>query len=286
MAARIEINDQRGGLNVHLPAGISARTPAWWLGGFSICFVRLQSAEVLQLDLNTTTFVKVITGELAKPRLTPFPSTGQVRSTEPDETRIVAADDSIVCIIQESKDVSDRITDMSELRVSGPHSDLLAWQTFDEKFHAVTDAIKGLEAHMVPGFHLLDAYDQEIAYVHFWTTGKGQDVSTHNHGQEPSALSPAFAEIHLVLRNGTGAGAMYKCASREATERQRTVIDRGEEHGPFFGFDKKTGKPLLRDNGAVEYPWHGWQGGTDNLPDEAYDLVVAFEISPEYTRVI
>ena len=145
---------------------------------------------------------------------------------------------------------------------------------------------KGLDAHMLPGFHLLDAESEEIAYVHCWTTGKGVDVTTHNHSHPPSPLAPAFAETHLVLRNGTGTGAMYQCDSPEATTRERLIVGEGEEHGPFFKFDADTGKPCLRANGAVEYPWHGWQGGEDDQPGQAYDLVAAFEISPTYTRVL
>ena len=175
---------------------------------------------------------------------------------------------------------------MSDLETAGPHSELLEWQTFDEKFGAFTGRFKNLEAHMVPGFHLLDAQGAEIAYVHFWTTGKGEDVSTHNHSNEPSDLAPAFAETHLVLRNGTGTGGMYECAAPDAEERNRTIITAGEEHGPFFRFDPDTGQPALRENGSVDYPWHGWQGGMDEEPGQSYDLVTAFEISPQYTQVL
>ena len=62
----------------------------------------------------------------------------------------------------------------------------------------------------MPGFHLLDGDGAEIAYVFFWTAGKGVDLSTHDHGHAPSALAPAFAEVHQVLHNGTGLGGMYR----------------------------------------------------------------------------
>ena len=79
---------------------------------------------------------------------------------------------------------------------------------------------------------------------------------------------------------------MYHCETRDAPaqERVRTVMQAGEEHGPFFRLDEATGKPLLRPNGAVDYPWHGWQGGTDDQPGQAYDLVAAFEIYPEFVK--
>ena len=42
---------------------------------------------------------------------------------------------------------------------------------------------------------------------------------------------------------------------------------------------------MLRENGAVMYGWHGWQGGTDGLPDHAYDFVAAFEINPNFAEL-
>ena len=40
--------------------------------------------------------------------------------------------------------------------------------------------------------------------------------------------------------------------------------------------------PKLKANGAVDYPWHGWQAGTDDDSRQAYDFVAAFEINPRY----
>ena len=79
---------------------------------------------------------------------------------------------------------------------------------------------------------------------------------------------------------------MYECHTQDAVERTRLILGAGEEHGPFFRFDPDTGRPLRRDNGAVDYPWHGWQGGEDDEPGEAYDLVTAFELNPEYTQAL
>ena len=62
-------------------------------------------------------------------------------------------------------------------------------------------------------------------------------------------------------------------------------MQRGEEHGPFFFVDATTGLPVLRENGAVSYPWHSWQAGTDDQPGQAYDVVTAYEITAPYCDV-
>ena len=61
------------------------------------------------------------------------------------------------------------------------------------------------------------------------------------------------------------------------------IYDR--EEGPLQRFDPATGAPRLRDNGAVDYPWHGWQAGIDSVPGQAYDIVAAFEITVPYAIV-
>ena len=42
---------------------------------------------------------------------------------------------------------------------------------------------------------------------------------------------------------------------------------------------------MLLDNGAVKYPWHGWQSGNDDQDLQSYDFVAAFEIIPEYALI-
>ena len=283
MDIRVEPNTARGGINLWLDPHALSISPTWRLGGFSVSFVHLPAGQTLDFPENVTTYAKIIHGATTTRRA--FPEVGAVRTTAMGEG-IQAACDTVLCIISETSAVPDKITDMSQLLMSGSHAECLQWQTFDEKFRAVTDIFRGLEAYMVPGFHLLDAHDHEIAYVHFWTSGKGVDVSTHNHSHDPSELAPAFAETHLVLRNGTGRGGMYECESPQASDRKHLIVGTGEEHGPFFRFDPDSGTPVLRENGAVEYPWHGWQGGDDGEPGQSYDVVAAFEISPRYTNAL
>lgn len=282
---RLEPNAERGGIDITIDPLKACVSPIWHLGGFAVQFVGLPSGEAVDVDLDAgRVFLKVITGTVAGGRKA-FPKVDQVETTVLNKSQVVAERDAVLCLVTETADALERITVMDQLPLRGPLEKLMRWQTFAEKFGAFTEAFNGLEAHMVPGFHLLDLSGDEICYVHFWTTGKGVDVSTHNHGQTPTPLSPAFAEVHLVLRNGTGKGGMYKCDAPDAKLRETMPIQAGEEHGPFFYFDQATGKPRLRENGAVDYPWHGWQGGTDDTEVEAYDLVAAFEISPRYARV-
>jgi hypothetical protein len=174
---------------------------------------------------------------------------------------------------------------MSQLAYSGPLANELSWITFEERYHDVIPFFDGLDCYLSPGFHLLDADGEEITYMFVWTAGKGVDLSTHNHGHDPAPTRPAFAEVHWVLQNGTGNGGMYETSKPGADDRVRTPLQQGDEHGPFFMWDKKTGRPTLRENGAVEYPWHGWQGGTDAEPGQSYDVVAAFEITAPYAIV-
>ena len=282
----VQPNERRGGVDVRVSASGKSASPAWSLGGFRVQFAALPAGETLVVPQDSgPVYLKVITGEVDNGGGRAYPPAGSVTSTRMSTEEVCAASDAVLCLITDTADNPASITSMQQLPLHGVLEERCQWQTFEEKFGAFTDVFDGLEAHMIPGFHVLDAEGEEIAYVHFWTTGKGVDVSTHDHGQDPSPDAPAFAEVHLVLRNGTGGGAMYECEAPGAPERVRTVIQAGEEHGPFFRFDEATGKPQLRANGAVDYPWHGWQGGNDDAAGEAYDLVAAFEISPAYARV-
>jgi Aldos-2-ulose dehydratase/isomerase (AUDH) Cupin domain len=153
-------------------------------------------------------------------------------------------------------------------------------------YTASTPIFDGVDAHLAPGFHVLDANGDEIVYLFTWAAGKGADMSTHNHGRPPKPTAPAFAEVHWVMHNGTGRGGMYTTPEPGSDQRDRTVVRQGEEHGPFFNFDPATGAPMLRENGAVEYPWHSWEAGTDDLPGQCYDVVAAFEITAPYANVL
>jgi hypothetical protein len=67
-------------------------------------------------------------------------------------------------------------------------------------------------------------------------------------------------------------------------DRKRVPMPRGTEHGPFFRCDS-AGRPRLRANGAVDYPWHGWQAGVDARAEQAFDFVCAFEINPAFVSI-
>jgi len=279
-------NDARGGIDITIDTAQTSVSPVWQLGGFRFQFVGLPAGQSIDVDVeNGPVYVKVVAGVVDGGARKAFANVGELASTKLEQPQVAAEFDAVLCLITETVGAADKITAMDQLPFSGPLAERITWQLFADKFGGFTDIFDGLGAHMLPGLHLLDAAGAEIANVLLWTTGKGVDASTHNHGQDPTPLSPAFAEIHLVLRNGTGKGGMYLCDARDSTQRQRMPIQAGEEHGPFFHIDETTGRPLLRENGAVDYPWHGWQGGQDDIEGEAYDLVAAFEINPEYARV-
>jgi hypothetical protein len=289
MHAPIEVAGDRPGINVAMGGGDApVVSDVWTMGRWTIQFVRLGPGQ--QHDLPTSegaTLVKVITGRLSDPDRGAYAESHTIRNLSVDGSSITAGPDgALCCVITDTGAESDRlVTDISELELGGPHAEVLRWQTFESKFTGVTTFFDGLDAHLAPGFHLLDEDGAEIAYVWPWVAGKGVDLSTHDHGRAPGPRSPAFAEVHLVLSNGTGAGGMYETPEPGAPTRDRYPLQPGEEHGPFFHFDPDTGAPHMRENGAVDYPWHGWEAGADDRPGQAYDVVVPFEITVPYALV-
>jgi hypothetical protein len=257
------------------------------MAGWNLQFVRLGANQSLGLDRDQgRVYIKVVTGELVNINRGPFAGPREIRNTLVDADEVVSGDsDAVFAVFTETAQANANVSSMDELTVNGPHSDAFRWLTFEEKFGSFTDIFNGDDAYMSGGFHLLDDDGTEISYVNLWTAGKGVNLSTHNHSGDPSPLSPAFAEVHWVFNNGTHKGGMYGCEGPEAPHSEDYPMQRGDEHGAFFVVDAATGKPSLRPNGAVEYPWHGWEAGTDDQPGQAYDVVAAFETNPDYVRL-
>ena len=286
--ARLELSSHRTGINVLIGEGVApVVSDTWNVGGWGICFVRLDAGQ--NFDLNHSqgdVYVKVVTGRLTNINRGAYCEAKVVRGTKVDAPFVTAGSDGAVfTVFTSSSDVPTTVSSMDQLAYTGPHAQALEWQTFESRYSAATPFFNGLDAYLSPGFHLLDEAGEEITYMFIWTAGKGVDLSTHNHGSDPSPTRPAFAEVHWVLHNGTGSGGMYETSEPGAKDRDRWTLVQGDEHGPFFMFDEKTGKPALRENGAVEYPWHGWQAGNDNAGGQSYDVVAAFEITAPYSLV-
>lgn len=285
-----QINTARGGLDLAMgnltDPGVS-RSPTWTMGGWQLAFLRLGPGASAAIDQdNGTVYLKVIAGSVVGRNWGAYAAPATVVDTRWNADSVIAGDGgALVSVFTETAAVPANVRTMGELAIQGPHAEVMRWQTFEEKFGPAAVYFKGKPAHMVPGFHLLDSDGDAYAYVHFWTAGKGIDVSTHNHSREPTPLSPAFAEIHQTLNNGTGKGGMYLADGPDAPHRDRCLLQRGEEHGPFFDIDAATRQPVLRPNGAVSYPWHGWESGPDDGTAEAFDLVTAYEITTKYARV-
>ncbi len=259
----------------------------WSVAGWDIQFVRLGVNDKLGLEPNDARiYIKVVMGELVNIRRGAFAPHGQVRDTLVEADHVKAGGEgALLTVFTETSDAADNIDSMDQLVITGPYDESFKWQRFDEKFGQFTDIFNGADAYMSPGFHLLDDDGTEITYVNLWTAGKGVDLSTHNHANDPSPTSPAFAEIHWVFNNGTGKGGMYGCAGPGAPKQDRYPMQRGQEHGMFFVVNPDTNTPMLRENGAVEYPWHGWEAGTDDIAGQAFDFVAAFETNPDYVKL-
>ena len=279
---------EREGVNITLASGRDATvSDIWSMGGWNLQFVRLGANQTLGLDADQgRTFIKVVTGQLVNIDRGPFAGSRQIRNTLVDADHVIAGDsDAVIAVFTETAQTGANVHSMDEIVIHGPHAEAFQWQTFEAKFGSFTNIFDGDDAYMSGGFHLLDNDGTEITYVNLWTAGKGVNLSTHNHAGDPSPVSPAFAEVHWVFNNGTRFGGMYGANDPEAPHSDDYPMQRGDEHGVFFVVDPLSGKPQLRENGAVEYPWHGWEAGTDDQAGQAYDVVAAFETNPNYVVI-
>ena len=281
---RLTADNPRGGINVHfeLHAETAAQvSPSWTIAGRELQFIRLAAGQSWELEPGDH-FAKVILGDLANIHRSCLTAPFTVRSTGISESVLVAGEaGALFALMTMPPSTTHLVTDLSALEFTGPLNEHLTWQRFDEKFAGITDFFDGKNCHMANGFHLIDENGDEIVYVNPWACGKGVDLSTHNHGHPPSPSNPAFTEVHWVLAASTDNSGMYQTPTPDSDERVAYVMGFGDEHGPFYDRDA-AGYPLKRQNGAVQYPWHGWQGGTDDSSSEAYDVVAAFESNPDF----
>lgn len=286
LESNIEINSEnpRGGLNLCFNLNSTLplqQSPTWATAGWALTFIHLGAHAELELG-GGHFFVKVIVGRLTEPDRGCLGEPVKARSTRVAQSTIRTGERGcLLALFEQTATHPANLTDIAQAAWSGPEAQVLTWQRFDEKFAGIIDAFDGLDCYMGQGFHVLDADGTEIVYLNPWCCGKGVDLSTHNHGQRPHPLAPAFAEVHLTLHNGTGKGGMYEISEPGDRHRVSHPLQAGEEHGPYFFLDS-DGKPERRENGAVSYPWHGWRGGLDDAPGQAYDYVAAFEINPDY----
>jgi hypothetical protein len=277
------------GLNITFTDGDVSASGVWSIAGWTIQFVRLNAGQGVGLDQDAgKVFVKIITGALANPERGRFAGIKEPRDIEVATIQVIAGPDGALVAVMTATDlVPDNLHSMDALSVSGPFEDIFVFTRMDQtEIGRRYDFFNGLEAYLMPGFHLLESDGTEIVYVHLWTAGKGVDMSPHDHSGAPSATAPAFTETHFVLNNGTGHGAMYDCTDNTPSHRNRQHIEmaRGQEHGPFWLTDE-DGMPKKRENGSVLFELHGWQAGNDEVEGQAYDLVAAFELNPDYSKI-
>lgn len=278
----LSTGNPRGGIDVRFDLMDDRplqQSPTWTVAGRSLTLLRLSPRQSLLLPAGGN-YIKVILGELSNLKRTCLAAPSTVRSTAVEAAEVVAGEEgALFALLNMAQDAPLQISSMSQLEFHGEHSECLIWQRFEDRFAGVTDYFDGKDCYMASGFHLLDGKGEEIAYLNPWSCGKGVDLSTHNHGHPPSAMNPAFAEVHWVLAASTDNSGMYRTDEPGAAQRRLYPMGLGDEHGAFYDRDA-DGRPQLRDNGAVAYPWHGWQGGQDDEPVQRYDFVLAFEIDP------
>jgi len=277
----------RRGVDIRIGEGAApVVSDTWRLGAWSLQFVRLGPDQAFGLPGEPgSVHVKVVTGRLAEPERGPYAAPRAVRTTRVDADHVRAgAEGALIAVFVAGPAATAPVTRIEQLRIEGPHADAFAWQTFEARYAGALAHFNGLDAHLAPGFRLLDADGSEIAHVFAWAAGPGVDMSTHNHGQAPSEARPAFAETHLVLHKGGASGGMYETEAPGSPARARTPMAQGDEHGPFFEVEPDSGRPRLHENGAVAYPWHSWEAAPAAEASGAYDVVAAFEITAPYAR--
>lgn len=242
--ARMTVSGDRPGVDLHLFDGDGpVVSQQWTMGGWTLQFVRLDAGQQHPVDAGDgVAYVKVITGRLTEPHRVAYVAPRTIADTCVEGDHLTAGPDgAVVMLCVRTTNAPHRYTSMAQLVIDGPLAEHLTWSSFEARFAGILTAFDGLDAHLTPGFHLLDA-------------------------------------------DGAGHGGMYETSAPGAPDRARLAVPTGFEHGPYFEFDD-DGAPLLRENGAVVYPWHSWQGGDDGQPDQAYDVVIPFEITVPYARV-
>ena len=228
--AQVEIAAERPGLNVAIGTGPApVVSDEWSMGAWAIQFARLDPHQQLPLDQTRgPVYVKVVTGRLVDVDRGAYAAPSVIRDTRVRAEQLTAGPDgALVCIFTATAAADDPVVSIEQLRFHGPLDEALTWQSFESRYQGTTTYFDGLDAHLAPGFHLLDDDGSEIAYVWVWAAGKGVDLTTHDHGRAPGPRSPAFAEVHWVFHNGTGSGGMYETSEPGAPITTGTRCRRG-----------------------------------------------------------
>ncbi len=259
-------------------------TPLWEMAGWQMRFAQLAPGAVVGLDKTTgENYVKVITGKLSNINRDAFTAAKQTRSTRVDEDFIQADDEgAIVAIMTRTKAAPDIISDMKQVKITGPAQEVLSWVNCET--YNWGPQFKDLPFYNLRGMQIINGKGKRVCNVQFWTAGKGVNCADHDHSD--LNLDNTFCEIHLGMSNGTGKGGMVYY---DADEREVFLpLQTGEEHGPFWDFNVPTGKPVVAHAGAVKYGPHRWQGGEQRVTpgeQDAFDLWAAFEIVPKEAMV-
>lgn len=112
-------------------------------------------------------------------------------------------------------------------------------------------------------------------------TAKDVNCGVHNHDDK------VFLEVHLCLSEGTGNGGMWRVKPGVVVDPDHPndvppkdfitlSLANGEQHGGMWERDTYD-KPIYREDGTPNYPWHKWQAGNRG---HSLDIWTAFEFNP------
>ena len=265
----------RGGIEIQFNEAEGNRvsfTNKWSLPtGQTMQFVRLEPGKRVNIDRkpNEQAYVNVIKGELTNINRGVFAKPNTARSTLlPEDVDFVVAgpQGAIIQIVTTPKGASVG-TDMEQLLFNGPLAKTLDWKNAEDL--PWWKGAKGIDLWNAPGFHIMDG-TEEAAYVQFWKAGPGVNAGEHDHSGD---ITNPFIEKHLIL-SGTGVKMIVK-------DGISIPVNPGEEHGYMGRIDPKTGQPLRRPDGTVQYPLHSFQAPADQTV-----FWEAVEIHPDRNVVV
>ena len=128
------VNKKRGGLDLVFDLdGCEERqiSESWEFSGMKLNFVYLGSRASIVLAEGKT-YLKVIVGKLEIPSLGCFAEPFAIRNTHFREKMISAGEEgALIAVLLESDEALDNLTEMKQLNFSGPNSQALKWESFE-----------------------------------------------------------------------------------------------------------------------------------------------------------
>jgi Aldos-2-ulose dehydratase/isomerase (AUDH) Cupin domain len=188
-------------------------------------------------------------------------------------------------IVRSVRDAAVSLAPVADAGAASAVEEALRWVNCDT--YGWGPHFDGLDFFNSRGIHVLGPEGAApLCHIQFWLAGVGTDCGTHDHADLTG--DDAFCEVHLSLSNGTGRGGMAYF-DEASGEDHYLPLQVGQEHGPFWEFDSRSGRARRRPDGSVIYPRHRWEAGTvlgsgtEHQVDGSsrLDFWVAFEFPPD-----